>query len=188
MKPHFGVDVDGVLAHHLPAMLEIVHELTGLSLMPDQVTDYYFAGLVSRDLMERVFDRCMECAMELPPMADYHLVNELPGTVTIVTHRPSEQAEVTTKEWLRKHGIRYDGLIFTRGRKSETGRFDYFIDDAPHNAADLAATGATTFLMGWPYNRQSHFGDDDHRVVRVSGWEDVKAHLEASRVWSRRVG
>ena len=130
MKPHFGVDVDGVLAHHLPAMLEIVTELTGMTVTPDQVTDYYFAGLVSRELMERVFERCMECAMDLPPMADYHLVNELPGTVTIVTHRPAEAAEETTKEWLRRHGIRYDGIIFTRGPKSQTGRFDYFIDDA----------------------------------------------------------
>ena len=97
MKPHFGVDVDGVLAHHFPAMLEIVRELTGLTVSPDQVTDYYFAGLVSRDLMERVFERCMECAMDLPPMADYHLVNELPGTVTIVTHRPAEVAEETVE-------------------------------------------------------------------------------------------
>jgi len=181
MKPHFGVDVDGVLAHHFPAMLEIVKELTGLAVSPDQVTDYYFAGLVSRDLMEQVFERCMERAMDLPPMADYHLVNELPGTVTIVTHRPAEVAEQTTKEWLRRHGIRYDGIVFTKGRKSETGRFDYFIDDAPQNALDLASAGATTYLMAWPYNRESHFGEHDHRVVRVGGWKEIQEHLHSSQ-------
>jgi uncharacterized HAD superfamily protein len=188
MKPHFGVDVDGVLAHHLPAMIEIVAELTGMHVTPDQVTDYYFAGLVSRDQMEVVFERCMERAMELPPMADYHLVNELPGAVTIVTHRPAEVAENITKEWLYQHGIRYDGIVFTKGRKSETGRFDYFIDDAPLNALDLASAGATTYLMGWPYNRDSHFGEHDHRVVRVAGWQDVRAHLESIQAWPRQVG
>lgn len=187
MKPHFGVDIDGVLALHLPAMLEIVTELTGLTVTPDQVTDYYFDGLISRDTMERVFERCMECAMDLPPMEDYHLVNELPGTITIVTHRPAEAAEKTTKEWLRRHGIRYDGLVFTKGRKSETGRFDYFVDDAPQNALDLASAGATTFLMQWPYNRNHHFGEYDHRVVRVEGWRDIRAHLEANKAWTRRV-
>lgn len=184
---HFGVDVDGVLAHHLPAMLEIVQEVTGMSVHPDQVTDYYFAGLVSREQMERVFEKCMERAMELPPMPDHHLVNELPGTVSIVTHRHEEMAGVTTRAWLAHHDIRYDRLIFTKGLKSQTGTFDFFIDDAPHNALDLAEAGSTIFLMAQPYNRASEFGEHEERVIRITGWHEVRDYLHGRSLWTSKL-
>lgn len=180
---HFGVDVDGVLAHHLPAMVEIVRDLTGVALTPDQVVDYYFAGQVPRDQMDRVFERCMELALDLPPMPDHHLVNELPGKVTIVTHRHEDAAGAVTRAWLQRHGVQFHDLVFTRGLKSETGRFDFFVDDAPHNAEDLAGAGVTTFLMEQPYNRHLEFGPLSERIVRVTCWADVREYLAARSLW-----
>lgn len=180
---HFGVDVDGVLAHHLPSMLAIVEELTGLRLHPDQVTDYYFAGLVPREQMEHVFERCMECAFELPPMPHIELVNDLPGRVTIVTHRHEDAAGEVTRAWLQHHGIRHEGLVFTRGLKSETGAFDFFVDDAPHNALDVAGAGTTLFLMEQPYNRTMDLGEHAERIVRVRGWSDIKDYLHERALW-----
>ena len=185
---HFGVDVDGVLAHHLPSMLAIVEDVTGLALRPDQIEDYYFAGLVSRERMEEVFKKCMDCAMELPPMPGHRLINELPGKVSIVTHRHEEMAGVTTRAWLAHHGIQYDQLIFTKGLKSQTGHFDYFIDDAPHNALDLAESGAIIFLMEQPYNRTSTFGSYEDRVIRISSWHDVQDYLMKRSLWTSSRG
>ncbi|HEY9854833.1 MAG TPA: hypothetical protein V6D05_03780 [Stenomitos sp.] len=181
---HFGVDVDGVLAHHLPSMLDVVKDITGIALTPDQVTDYYFAGLVSREEMERVFEQCMECALELPPFHDYHLVNELPGDVTIVTHRHEDVAGAVTRAWLERHGIRYSDLIFTRGPKSLTGTFDFFVDDAPHNAVDMAQAGVTMFLMEQPYNKHMEFAEHGERIVRVSCWTDIKNYLDERSIWT----
>jgi hypothetical protein len=180
---HFGVDVDGVLAHHLPAMVEVVRDLTGIALTPEAVEDYYFAGLVPREQMDLVFTRCMELALDLPPMPDHHLVNDLPGRVTIVTHRHEDTAGPVTRDWLARHGIRYDALVFTRGPKSEMGTFDYFVDDAPHNATDLAGAGVTTFLMDQPYNRHLDFAELGERIVKVQSWSEIRGYLRARSLW-----
>ena len=183
-KLHFGIDVDGVLAHHLPAMLDVVTEMTGKVIRHEDVTDFYFDGIVERAHMDAVFARCMETAFDLPPMPGCHLINELPGKVTIVTHRHEGEAERTTLKWLAHHGIRYDDIVFTRERKSQMGSFDFFVDDAPHNAQDLAQAGVTTFLMEQPYNRHVQFGDLDERIVRISHWDQIRGYLEGRSLWA----
>lgn len=181
---HFGIDVDGVLAHHLPAMLDVVTEMTGKAVRHEDVTDFYFAGIVERARMDDVFARCMAMAFDLPPVQGCHLINELPGKVTIVTHRHEGEAERTTLRWLAHHGIRYDDIVFTRGPKSQMGDFDFFVDDAPHNALDLAQAGVITFLMEQPYNRHSQFGEMDERIVRVSHWDQIRGYLVERSLWS----
>ena len=177
---HFGVDIDGVLAAHFLPMLEVIRDLLGIHLVPDEVKDYYFDGQVPREELERIFDACMERAFEMDPRPGYSLVNALPGKVSIVTHRPAEKAEAVTRAWLAHHDIRFDDLIFTKGRKSQMGTFDYFIDDHPRNVEELSAAGITTFLMLHPYNRECHFGEHDHRVIRVESWHEIAAWLEVN--------
>ena len=175
---HFGVDIHGVLAAHFLPMLEVIRDLLGIHLVPDEVKNCYFDGQVPREELERIFDRCMEQAFEMDPRPGYSLVNTLPGKVSIVTHRPAEKAEAVTRAWLAHHDIRFDDLIFTKGRKSEMGAFDFFVDDHPRNVEDLSEAGITTFLMLHPYNRECHFGEHEHRVIRVENWDEIAAWLE----------
>jgi len=177
---HFGVDIDGVLAAHLLPMLEVIRDLLGIHLTPDDVKDYYFDGQVPREELERIFDRCMDEAFQLQPTPGYELVNALPGKVSIVTHRPAEKAEAVTRAWLAHHGIRFDDLLFTKGRKSQMGTFDFFVDDHPRNVEELASEGITTFMMLHPYNRDCHFGEHDHRVIRVANWHEISTWLTAN--------
>lgn len=179
MSLHIGVDVDGVLALHMPAMLDAVREVAGVELRLEQVKDYFFAGLVPRELMEAVFVRCLETCYDLPAFPDIHLVNQLPGRVTIVTHRPEELAGEATRAWLGLHGIRHERLIFATGAKSDFGPFDVFIDDAPHNAVELATHGARVYLMDHPYNREYDYGAVADRIIRVAGWGEIDGHVQA---------
>jgi 5'-nucleotidase len=74
----------------------------------------------------------------------------------IITHRlyvnwGHEKAVGDTAAWLDRHGIPYRDLCFL-GAKPEA-EADAYIDDAPHNVAELRARGNQVIVFDQPYNR-----------------------------------
>lgn len=78
-----------------------------------------------------------------------------------------------TKEWLNKHNIYYDELIFTNGKDKESkarvcleNNIDIMIDDSVSLCKACLDNGIVALLMDKPCNRSSN-------ITRVYNWEDI---------------
>lgn len=98
----------------------------------------------------------------------------------IVTARPdSMESEIRT--WLATHfGTLFDDVIFTnhyhgterkRSKSSVCLEFDVrlFVDDALHNAHDIASIGVPVLLFDTPWNREKVTG----LITRVFSWSEI---------------
>ncbi|MEO5646467.1 MAG: hypothetical protein ABIO57_01700 [Candidatus Paceibacterota bacterium] len=105
--------------------------------------------------------------------------------LVIITARP-ESMEKVVQEWLAQHcGGIFDEVIFTnhyfdtalkRTKSSvcvELG-VKVFIDDALHNAEDVAAAGIPVLLFDTPWNRT----DVSPLITRVSSWREVLEKIQ----------
>lgn len=74
--------------------------------------------------------------------------------IVIITDRtfgsnPSVSHKIT-EEWLRKHGVYYDELIFSADKACRWT--DFYIDDKIENYDALHAAGTNVFLLNRPWN------------------------------------
>ena len=91
--------------------------------------------------------------------------------IRIITHRlyvhwGHEKAIADTAAWLDANRIPYRDLCFL-GAKPQV-EADVYIDDAPHNIAELRAAGNTVIVYEQPYNRSIQTGP------RARTWADVE--------------
>lgn len=80
-----------------------------------------------------------------------------------------EAIELATVEWLERHGLPHDRLIFDHDKTCV--RTDVFLDDAVHNYDALAEAGLRPVLYTQPYNV-------DHPGERVDDWAGFLAIVE----------
>jgi 5'-nucleotidase len=91
--------------------------------------------------------------------------------IRIVTHRLYANwghavAVADTVEWLDAAGIPYRDLCFL-GRKPAV-EADLYVEDAPHNVAELREAGNRVVVYDQPYNR-------DLEGPRARSWAEVEA-------------
>ena len=83
--------------------------------------------------------------------------------VTVVTARhPEPDGRGILSQWLHRHGIGLDELHFET-LKSRSG-CDVYLDDAPHNIAEIRAAGRHCVVRDTTYNRHV----DGHRVSSLA--------------------
>lgn len=160
---HIGLDVDGVLADYMSAVAqrgrEQGHRISGEPLLsyglvqPGWFPDAAAAAAAIESLRH---DGLGELALLDVTAAD--AVAELRSSghrVTIVTARqPEPDGRPVLVQWLRRHRIGYDDLHF-EAVKSRVG-CDVYLDDAPHNLAELRIAGHHAVVYDTTYNR--HIG------------------------------
>ncbi|MBI4155789.1 MAG: hypothetical protein HY507_00980 [Candidatus Zambryskibacteria bacterium] len=104
-------------------------------------------------------------------------------TLVIVSAKP-ENLKQRTFEWLDKYFPNsFAKVIFTRPhydpnkrKKSEVCKelgIEVFIEDAPHNAEDVASAGIPVLLFDWPWNQVPL----PERVTRVFSWPEIIERL-----------
>lgn len=93
--------------------------------------------------------------------------------VHLVTARDCEQAGADTSEWLLRHGVAYDSLLFSRDKTVVP--VDLFIEDNVDNAIALKEAGTPVFLIHRPWNASAM---ETCGVPYVYTWEDFVAEVE----------
>ena len=176
-----GVDLDGVVANHTARFREIMAELRGVPehTMPmERSWDFHEWGFGPDDyahwhriaVMEHDMFRTMP-VIEGAADALWRL-SDAGIWIRIITHRlyvhwGHEKAVADTAAWLDIHSIPYRDLCFL-GAKPQV-EANAYIDDAPHNIAQLRAAGNTVIAFDQPYNRDIDGGP------KASSWSEVEA-------------
>ncbi len=175
-----GVDLDGVVANHTLRFRAILAELRGVpaeSFTIERSWDFHEWGLAPGEYAElhrvAVMEHDMFRTMEVIDGAVDALwrLSDAGVWIRVITHRlyvnwGHEKAVADTAYWLDHHRIPYRDLCFL-GAKPEA-EADAYIDDAPHNIAELRARGNTVITYEQPYNR-------DVGGLRARSWTEVEA-------------
>ncbi|NIR36198.1 MAG: hypothetical protein GWN79_06515 [Actinobacteria bacterium] len=175
----FGVDLDGVVADYTAGLREIVAAERGIdpdSLPHERSWDFREWGLGPEEYNRLHRHAVVDLRMlaTLPPIdgaADaLWRLSDAGAWIRIVTHRlyvnwGHATAIADTVSWLDEYRIPYRDICFL-GAKPEVEAHCY-IDDAPHNIAELRAAGNTVIVFDQPYNR-------DFAAPRAANWREVE--------------
>ena len=175
-----GVDLDGVCGDHTAAFRQVVAAELGVdpgTLGPQQTWDFADWGLSEDDfwrlhrrgVIEHRMFRSMPtiegCAEVLWRLSDAG------AWIRLITHRlyaswGHATAVGDTVAWLDQAGVPYRDLCFL-GQKPQV-EADVYLDDAPHNVAELRQAGNDVIVFDQPYNR-------DVEGPRARDWSEVEA-------------
>lgn len=172
------LDVDGTVCRNLPRICEHVNDTYGLSVTPEEVTEwsYHFEeidqriGEVADDLMRNKANWYID---GLAPLDDARVVltelQEAGFEIVIVTHRLPETHEAT-RRWFDDHGIPFDEFVEDVPENKAELRGDVLIDDHHRQVEHAVESGKVGILMDQPYNQPVSHG----RAVTVTSWIEIR--------------
>lgn len=173
-----GVDVDGVLADRIPAILDLIAGRHGVHLDPDEIAGGE-TPVPGTDRGVRSFfaetDEDSDHLRSLPTVdgavdgmrtlaADHELL--------IATYR-KPAARKPTRRWLAAHGIPYDGYVREVGEGKRGVPADLLIDDSSPTVRAFAAGGGRAILFSQPWNGHGAGADRDDSLHVVDGWPEL---------------
>jgi 5'(3')-deoxyribonucleotidase len=174
-----GVDLDGVVGDYTRRFRDIVAERRGVApatlplerswnfgewgFEPGEFEEYHRLAVMEHDMF-RTMDLIDGAADALWRLSDAGV------WIRIITHRlyvhwGHSKTIGDTAAWLDENRVPYRDLCFL-GAKPQV-EADAYIDDAPHNVAQLRAAGNTVIVFEQPYNR-------DTPGLRARGWDEVE--------------
>lgn len=184
MKPIVLLDVDGVLADFVGAMLRVVQEVTWREHTPDDVTGYDFAkslGLTDREAEEvlyRISCRRKFCARMLPLDGAREGVARLRSVADIyVVTSPWNSNETWMSEreaWLKHYfDIHHSRVIHCSAKHLVRG--DFLVDDKTETCRDWQAAHPNGVAVQWqtPRNRR-----DSWTGISTRSWDELCALVE----------
>lgn len=174
-----GVDLDGVCGDHTDAFRAVVAADRGVApstLGPQQTWEFEEWGLDRRSFLDlhrrAVLDHHMFRTMPVVEgcAAALWRLSDAGAWIRLITHRLYANwghavAVGDTVAWLDEAGIPYRDLCFL-GNKPEV-EADLYVDDAPHNVAQLRAAGNDVIVFDHPYNA-------DLDGPRARTWDEVE--------------
>lgn len=180
MTMNIALDVDGVLAEQVPAVLEPIRDEYDVEMEKEEVrswdeaipnTDTNIKILIESSLEDPEFVRGMS-----PVEGAVEGVSALKGDghrLVIATARGSHIKE-STESWLRRHGFEYDEIRSVENRSKATLHADVLVDDYPKNVVEFSDSTGTAVLFVQPWNEDfaERVGADDSIHV-ARGWDEV---------------
>lgn len=178
---HIGVDLDNTVLDATSAHLHYYNRVSGLSLTPDDVNDFYIYRLYGWDQAERDANYYKHGhdihwhSTPLPMAAEILQELSTQHQISIITARPLVFRDVTM-DWLKHHGFHYNNITFTEDKLHECTRskVDLLIDDGPHYAEEFVLANRPVILYDQPYN----LSVTHDLIYRASNWFEVKSHVE----------
>lgn len=176
-----AVDVDGVLAERVPAVLDLIHDRYGVSFALDEITDWEVTVPQTGKRVPDFFaetDRDPEHVLGLSPVggaapAMRALAEE--HELLIATYRRPEAREPTMR-WLERHGIPFDGYVKEVGENKRNVDADTIIDDSLPTVRAFARERGRAVLFRRPWNADE---SPPENAVAAESWEEVLGHLGA---------
>ncbi len=177
-KPSVGVDIDGCLAHSLPAFVKYCNQVSGQDHKPEAVAlpelekvygwdeDEYLQFY--RRYGERIHAEAVPAegaAEALESMRENYRIH-------VVTAR-LQRWEQVTREWLQRHGMTHDRLHFTDLKTKEdvcaAHDIGVLVEDSPRHLKPVHEEGTAVVIFDNPYNRHV----DLRNSRRVEKWSQV---------------
>lgn len=182
-----GVDIDDVVAAHVPSVIQYSNENFGTSLTPDTYNPDWFsmwAELKYEEIMARAEEFHKATVANYERIADSDTVlRKLSAKYKLVVITARQRYNVEpTHAWLAQH---FEGIfeethfvpIWEPGNKVTKADIckdigaDYLIDDLPRHCNLAAEGGIKALLFGdYPWCRDHSVNKD---VVRVKNWREV---------------
>ena len=175
-----AVDVDGVLAARIPALLELAADRHGTEIGLEEVTDWNVTVPDTGRSLREFFAETDEDPEHLLALST------VPGavegmkrlaadhTVYIATYRKAAARE-PTERWLRAHDIPFDGYVREVGDGKREVPAELLVDDSSRTAATFADHRGRALLFRRPWNA----GSTPENVTPVDGWKDVLDRVSA---------
>lgn len=182
-----AIDVDGVLADHVPAVLSLIRrENPDFSMTKADIQTWDEAlPSISSDMKKEVMEAESdpEFIKSMPPVEGaIEATNQLASEgheIIIVTSRP-ESLLPATHEWLKAHEIphRREESLSTNGVSKSIADAEVLIDDFPGNLHEFR-NGRFGILFEQPWNSdyKDEFHGDDQSYVAAS-WDEVLQIVE----------
>lgn len=179
-----GFDIDGVLTDEFASgenvwQREIEAYFPGIELLEPDFSFSVAYGLASNSVDEFMEACAARIFSEVKPQKGCRQVVDALATegftVHLVTARDECHAD-TTKKWLEKHQLRYDGLWFEENKGAlcrELG-IEVFVDDHWENCLDIAGQGIASLLMSAPHNLSC---PSRPGVYRVENWHEISGFI-----------
>lgn len=189
-KKVIGIDFDDVLMDFVPGFLSFVSKKIGKTFIKEDIKNFFFWGTLGLSKEEAVA-LCEEYYQtdahlnSLPVKRSKEALEKLANfSLHVVTARPTFTEDVT-RRWTKHHfKDSIEQFHFTNGFKNnqavskgalakELG-VSYFVDDAPHNAFDVASEGIPVFLLDAPWNQDTGYHPC---IARVYNWDEIIEHI-----------
>ena len=194
---NIGIDLDGCGARFVEGFSHYCHLVTGrprADFEEAQVWEFWTQWGMTKDEWLLHFNNFIKDGWfaRLPVEEGFvRVMGELRAAghkVYIVTTRgtniyaPStvkHQAKIDTIEWLQKHEVHYDGLLFTT--EKEMINCDIFVDDSTKHLEDIQKAGKIAVAFDQTHNQ-------DWDGYRVNSWDKfrdaVQQMVEYRRLWN----
>ncbi len=164
-----GIDMDGVIVDTINFVASELSRYLDREVKPDEVAH----NLGKIENVVQIFEEhgerllCSLAPVELAADSINSIARE--HEVYIISARFHVHYDITL-QWLKKHGINVEKVIFTEGKgKSgiciENG-IDVFIEDSARNALELADHGIKVILYSTEYNSSIQRED----IIRCDNW------------------
>jgi len=106
--------------------------------------------------------------------------------IVVITARPHHRHKrlyADTLEWMNKHGVSADLILFERDKAEAICQYvyparpSYFVEDRTKHAMEIAAIGVPVLLLSSEDNKDA---PNDKLIQRVSNWADIVKQLQHS--------
>ncbi|MFC1971260.1 hypothetical protein ACFLV0_04980 [Chloroflexota bacterium] len=170
-----GIDIDGVIADLVSAMLPILSETCGYAVTHADITEYDIGVALNIQghmvhIWKAVFNDAFLIKVPMIQGALDGLNRISKHKIVLITGRPQE-TRVVTENWLGKNNVKYDRLIFSRqGKDIYSEEIDLFVEDQYKEACNMASAGIMTILLDQPWNKRIV---KSNNIKRVSNWEEI---------------
>lgn len=185
-----GIDIDGVLADYVPALIEHFNKTYGTMHLPEHITDYAMHKALSKDVEEwKDFVRKFEDEHidKLPTIeGSEEAIRELSKEfrLVVITARPHWLRQKTEK-WLKQnYGDVFLAVEFSKQsnnpnlptKAEHCKRYGAVahVEDAPHHALAVAEV-SRVFLKDTSYNA----GIAHPKIKRVRSWDEILSELSS---------
>lgn len=180
MTLNIAIDVDGVLAEQVPAVLEPIRDELGVEMEKEEVrswdeaipdTDTNIKILIENHLEDPEFVRRMSA---VDGAVEGVRTLERKGHRLIIATARGDHIKESTENWLQRHGFEYDEVRSVENRSKSTLHADLLVDDYPKNVVEFSGSTGTAILFLQPWNEDfaEQRGTDDSIYV-ANGWDEV---------------
>ena len=174
-----AIDIDGVVANFVASFIPVVKQRYGLSL---NTRDIYVHDLdlvlgVTPDEAMELVRSTLRCDLDPYPGAIRGLARlRRRHEVTLVTARPEDMMDVTTR-CLRERNIIYHSLLhFTAGFKHQNEHaFDVFVDDHLREGFGFVGKVPHIIIFDRPWNRTFNVSN---LFKRAHNWRELVSLIE----------
>lgn len=178
-----GIDLDGVVHDFSTAFINAVKDTFNVALQPSTSWGSFSDQLKALDRMDIWEFMWDERGLEVGVFDGkiYHGAKEaltyLAGRtdLVLITARPSF-ARSKTYGWLARYDLPFDEVHVLHLTPKSTVPVDVLVEDAEHNALEVAGNSrATVLLYDRPWNQGLRA---QGRVIRVKDWDEVIEKVE----------